>query len=177
MSSKKCKKDEILNPETNRCVKRSGKKGKEIIASLKNKSQKTCKKDEILNPETNRCVKRSGKKGKELLGKSKKRSRRVSRKKSKNIEDKILNPSTGRYVNINSALGLKILKELEQALIEKPKIYYPPNKVMYKNKLATITCRYYGRTDVLNTYGIRFDDNGNEEDFIHYDDLEFVSYK
>ena len=32
---KVCKEDEILNPSTNRCVKRTGKIGKQILASLK----------------------------------------------------------------------------------------------------------------------------------------------
>ena len=66
----KCKDDEILNPKTHRCVKRSGAIGKEILKSLEKKASK-CKEDEILNPVTNRCVKRSGAIGKKLLKKDK----------------------------------------------------------------------------------------------------------
>ena len=33
--SKKCKDDEILNPATNRCVKKTGKIGKELLKSQK----------------------------------------------------------------------------------------------------------------------------------------------
>ena len=120
MSNKKCKKDEILNPDTNRCVKRNGTIGKRILAEM---NKKECGDDEILNPKTNRCASISGKLGKH------------------------------------------------------PKIYYPPNKVLYKNRIATITCRYYGMHDVMNTYGIKFDDTGSEKDFIHYDDLLFLSEK
>lgn len=68
---KKCKSDEILNNETNRCVKKSGKIGKKIIKELKELNKKSkkkvCKDDEILNPESNRCVKRSGIIGKRLV--------------------------------------------------------------------------------------------------------------
>ena len=81
---KKCKKDEILNSKTNRCVKRSGKIGKEILSKKtkvnsisKNNITKKCKKDEILNPKTNRCVKRSGKIGKELLIKKSKKPKEI----------------------------------------------------------------------------------------------------
>ena len=42
MSSKKCKEDEILNPASNRCVKRNGAIGKKVIAEMK---KKKCKED------------------------------------------------------------------------------------------------------------------------------------
>jgi hypothetical protein len=80
---KSCKKDEIRNPVTKRCVKKSGKIGKKLLldkspraVSSKKKSppKKTCKTNEILNPLTNRCVKRDGKIGKKLLEEMRKRS-------------------------------------------------------------------------------------------------------
>ena len=193
MVSKKCKDDEILNPDTNRCVKRNGSVGKKVLAEM---NKKKCKEDEILNPTTNRCVKRTGSIGKKILSelnkkkssrKSKKRSSRKSKKRSsrkskKNKDDcndeQILNPKTNRCVSIYGELGKQLLKEEFERIREykrmHPKIYYPPNKVLYKGKLATITCRYYGRADVLNTYGIIFDETGKNKEFVHHDDLVFV---
>ena len=85
MSSKKCKEDEILNPTSNRCVKRNGAIGKKLIAEMeknkrskikrtrnskrRSKSKKECEKNKILNPETNRCVKRNSPTGRKLLNK------------------------------------------------------------------------------------------------------------
>ena len=65
MTTKKCDDDKILNPVSNRCVKRSGTIGKKIIKEMS--LHKICKKDEILNPISNRCVKRSGKIGKSVI--------------------------------------------------------------------------------------------------------------
>ena len=47
MTTKKCDDDKILNPVSNRCVKRSGTIGKKIIKEMS--LRKICKKDEILN--------------------------------------------------------------------------------------------------------------------------------
>jgi len=63
---KKCKSDEILNPASNRCVKRSGKIGKKI---LKEKSKSGKRDGKILNPETNRWVKIDGVIGRKILEK------------------------------------------------------------------------------------------------------------
>jgi hypothetical protein len=63
---KKCKSDEILNPASNRCVKRSGKIGKKI---LKEKSKSRKRDGKILNPETNRWVKIDGAIGRKILEK------------------------------------------------------------------------------------------------------------
>jgi len=143
MSSKKCKKDEILNPETNRCVKRNGAVGKKVIAEM---NKKKCKDNEILNPASNRCVKRNGAIGKKLLAemkKSKSRKSRTSRKSRKSRtsrksrkskkekecgDDEILNPKTNRCVSIHGPTGKKILnkinnfKQILRELIENKKI-------------------------------------------------------
>ena len=86
---KKCKSDEILNPASNRCVKRSGKIGKKI---LKEKSK-------------NR--KRSGKKNLKEKSKSLKR------------DGKILNPETNRWVKIDGAIGRKILEKQNSPRVTK----------------------------------------------------------
>jgi hypothetical protein len=44
-----------------------------------------------------------------------------------------------------------------------PKVYCPPNKVLYKDRIATVKCRYSGRLDVMNTYGIIFDYTGKSK--------------
>jgi len=95
--SKNCKSDKIINPITGRCVKRTGKIGKQILSESKNnvesesknsydkKSKSKCKSDQIINPRTGRCVKRTGKIGKQILSESKKNVESESKtyKKSK----------------------------------------------------------------------------------------------
>lgn len=75
-----CKKDQICNPTTKRCVKKSGKIGQSLIEGKSKKvskakvskiSKTVCKKDEILNPATGRCVKKSGPTGQKLLASKK----------------------------------------------------------------------------------------------------------
>ena len=102
---KKCPKDKILNPETDRCVNKNGKIGKQILdkkskrkskrksksksqeKKLKSKSpkksqEKKCPKGKILNPETDRCVNENGKIGKEIKeGKLNNKSEKKSLKK------------------------------------------------------------------------------------------------
>jgi hypothetical protein len=149
MSSKKCKKDEILNPETNRCVKRNGVVGKKVIAEM---NKKKCKEDEILNPASNRCVKRNGAIGKKILAEMKKSKSKTSRKSRKSRtsrksrksrtshnsrkskkekecgDDEILNPKTNRCVSIHGPTGKKILnkinafKQIIRELIENKKV-------------------------------------------------------
>ena len=81
-----CPAGKILNPDTGRCVLRTGKIGQEVLrrkkspksashksashksASHKSASHKsTCPSGKILNPDTGRCVLRTGKIGQEVL--------------------------------------------------------------------------------------------------------------
>jgi len=151
---KKCKSDEILNPASNRCVKRSGAIGKKILQH--------CKDDEIRNPETNRCVKRSGAIGKKIIANEK--SKRYSRQ-----EGKILNPETNRWVKIDGPIGRKILEKQNATPVTK---FYAGYKVKYKGKNAVVTARYGGV--VKNVYEIRLN-NGEIKDFVKYEDLIFLS--
>jgi hypothetical protein len=80
-----CKADQIRNPKTGRCVKKTGKIGKEILAKRSSKSKsssprrisprkisikkKDCKPNQIRNPRTGRCVSKRGKIGKAVLAK------------------------------------------------------------------------------------------------------------
>lgn len=122
-SKKKCKEDEILNPKSNRCVKRTGPTGKKIIAELKKKAvnKKDCKEDEIRNPDTNRCVKKNGSIGKKILERQKSVIKSVIRRRSKSKskkskiiceKGKILNTKTKRCVNINGPTGKRIVDKI-----------------------------------------------------------------
>ena len=79
-----CPNDKILNPRTNRCVKKDGKTGR-AIHKLKHADgvdpQPICTSDKILNPKTNRCVLKTGKIGKGLQqlndGNNKPRTKKV----------------------------------------------------------------------------------------------------
>lgn len=80
---KPCPSDKILNPKTNRCVKRNGKIGQKLVKrspnKSPNKSPKKCPEGKILNPATNRCVSKTGAIGRRLL---KQKSPKKSPKKS-----------------------------------------------------------------------------------------------
>jgi SNF2 family DNA or RNA helicase len=68
-----CPPDKILNETTGKCVKKSGRIGKAILAgTYVSKSEKlfektVCEEDEILNPITGKCVQRDGRIGKKIL--------------------------------------------------------------------------------------------------------------
>ena len=91
LRKKECNEDQIRNPKTGRCVKKSGKIGKSLLkisnistkntrkshsskdgSSYKPKVQssagkKICSEDQIRNPKTGRCVKKSGRIGRKLI--------------------------------------------------------------------------------------------------------------
>ena len=106
----KCDTDKILNPDTGRCVSRTGKIGKEL-------AQKKCGTDKIINPKTGQCVSRTGKIGKELIAKPK----AAKAAEMKCPSDKIYNPDTGRCVSRTGKIG----KELAQKMCGPDKIYNP----------------------------------------------------
>ena len=170
----KCKSDEILNPASNRCVKKLGKIGKKL---LKGKF-KDCKEDEIRNPHTNRCVKKTGAIGKKIVEETKNVrrpsvSRRSVSRRSVNAT-KILNPATNRYVNIDGVIGRKILESQRNNIATVIQKFYPGYKIRYKGKDGVVTARYMGT--VQNVYEIRLN-NGQIKDFVDYKELELVSEK
>lgn len=77
----KCSPDKIINPETGRCVLKTGAIGKKIL-------HEQCRiKEKILNPNTGRCVNKNGAIGKKILKKTpvrkrKNRSRSLPKKPS-----------------------------------------------------------------------------------------------
>jgi hypothetical protein len=83
----KCKKDQVINPRTGRCIKKGGAVWKKVFGkkSSKRKSpkkKKGCKSGYVINPETGRCIKKGGAVWKRVLGK-KKPSRKAPKRKSK----------------------------------------------------------------------------------------------
>lgn len=107
-TSRTCARDQILNPESNRCVSRSGPTGKRLLSKSpksskssksatktggdNRKSQKTskspkgsksCARDQIRNPVSGRCVSRSGPTGKRLLHKRASKPSKPSKPSSK----------------------------------------------------------------------------------------------
>jgi len=59
-NKKKCKDHQIINPKTQRCVKKTGRIGRKLTL-------KKCRDDQIINPKTNRCVKKTGRIGRNLI--------------------------------------------------------------------------------------------------------------
>ena len=117
---KSCPRGTIMNPETKRCVKRSGSIGKRVIERNRKTSRRrrsrdsrSCPRGKIMNPETNRCVKRSGIIGKRL-GERSKEMRRSKKRRSKDRRGscprgKITNPQTGRCVKKSGSIGKRII--------------------------------------------------------------------
>ena len=106
---KPCQSNQIRNPYTGRCVKRSGAIGKRILGNNDQRSRilKPCPSNQIRNPDTGRCVKRSGAIGKRILGNNDQRSRVLKPCPSNQIR----NPDTGRCVKRSGAIGKHILEQ------------------------------------------------------------------
>ena len=135
-----CDKDKIRNPETGRCVLKTGAIGKKILEKLKKKSkkkeskkkeskkkeskkkepnkkeEKSCDKDKIRNPETGRCVLKTGAIGKKILEKN-------SRKKSKNSFKSQKEFKSKGYLKINNKKINKISGPVK-IMILKPKLEF-----------------------------------------------------
>lgn len=106
-----CKQDQILNPKTGRCVKKTGKIGQEI---LNKENKEKCNRQQVLNPKTGRCVKKTGKIGQEILGK-KPKQKTVAKKKPQNIKllGKKLDQNVSNYLfELCHNFGYKIGKKL-----------------------------------------------------------------
>jgi len=95
MDKRVCPGSRVLNPKTNRCVKKSGTTAKAFLP----KEKKVCPKNKVLNTATNRCVKIDGVVAKAFLPKHKKICR----------ESRVLNPKTNRCVKLNGVVA-KLLK-------------------------------------------------------------------
>lgn len=130
-NNKPCEPDKIRNPATKRCVGRTTKLGKDILAKLQAPNQpvelkqahipgqpKICPNEKVLNPATNRCVGRTTKLGRDILAKrqiisssdsSMIQPKNITRKAKSCPADKILNPKTYRCVSRTSKIGKDIL--------------------------------------------------------------------
>jgi hypothetical protein len=98
---KECPDDKILNPDTNRCVSKSGSVGKKILLQLQNVkttkkindiNKKECPPDKILNPQTDRCVSKTGAIGKKILLESNLLSLKKSKKEVKEPKKEVKEP-------------------------------------------------------------------------------------
>ena len=101
-----CKSPTILNPASNRCVKRSGRAGKAVLSA-----GKTCTARDglVLNPSTNRCVRRDGRVGQSILKKKspkKSPAKKATSKPSKKASQvKKSSPVKGRFPNEHVAVS------------------------------------------------------------------------
>jgi tRNA A-37 threonylcarbamoyl transferase component Bud32 len=136
-----CPDDKILNPQTNRCVKKTGKIGKKLLNKSKsNQNQPPCPDDKILNPQTNRCVKKTGKIGKKLLNKSK-----PNQNQPPCPDDKILNPETNRCVKKTGKIGKKLLnksKPNQSPMYVTPFNYETPKTPTYQSPMYVTPFNY-----------------------------------
>lgn len=124
---KKCPPGKIYNPDSKRCVLKSGKIGKKLLAQakkpsqiVKEASQKKCPSGKIFNPKTKRCVSETGKIGKALASKKpitqqkqvsddSKLEKKPTSEKVECPPDKIYNPDTKRCVSKKGKIGKKLL--------------------------------------------------------------------
>ena len=168
-SKKECPPGKIRNPDTDRCVNKNGKIGKQILdkkskRKSKSKSQeKKCPEGKILNPETDRCVNKNGNIGKQILDK---KSKRISKSKSqekklkskspkksqekKCPKGKILNPETDRCVNQNGKIGKEIKEGIlnnksEKKSLKKDILGKLP-KFNKKLKIFNLESKYFSET-------------------------------
>lgn len=139
-AQKECKDDEIRNPTTNRCVKRTGAIGKKLLA-VKPKEPAGCKPDEILNPATNRCVKRTGVIGKKILSDKGKTTKQEKTPERKCRDDEILNPKTNKCVSRNSAIGRSLLQT--DAFPD----FFQKTKYVKPNNSKTLELEIFGKID------------------------------
>jgi hypothetical protein len=95
---KKCANDKVLNPKTNRCVKKDGTVGKNLLKkSRKSMSQSRSK------------SRKSRSQSRSKSRKSRSRSRSKSRKNIQCKDNKIINPETNRCVKKDGIIGKKII--------------------------------------------------------------------
>lgn len=110
MSRVRCRSNQLLNPETGRCVDKDGVVGKSILLK---RFRSPCGKKRIRNPSTGRCVKRSGKIGQEIIQRARvnrlRRSRSAKRKQSC-ARGSIYNPATGKCVKRSGKIGQEIIQ-------------------------------------------------------------------
>jgi len=122
---KPCLSNQIVNPATGRCVKRSGKIGSKIL-------QKRSGKDKILNPATGRYVKRSGKIGSKILQKrSAGKRQRVKQMKPKFDFDNLIYDNTDH-------LGTEIVDLILEKKWDRLDLYNPLLIMDSPNVMLTI---------------------------------------
>lgn len=154
---KPCKSNEIRNPATGRCVKKTGEIGRKLVrpsgasprvappASPRRSAK--CKSDEIMNPATKRCVKKNGKIGKALL---KPASKKKSPIKKKSKSPKKASPKNVGFdvIMMEERPVAEFLKEdKSNVLIQVGNANYLSNKSYFRNQGLFAECKRVARTD------------------------------
>jgi len=120
--SKKCNADQILNPVTNRCVKKSGAIGKKLLKGIRSANRRVASR----HVRRRRVASRSGthrRPGSRRVASRHVRRRRVASKRGVCEDDEILNPETGKCVKITGTVGKKIIKKIRTDENKKRKSY------------------------------------------------------
>ena len=97
-----CRPSTVLNPNTNRCVKRSGRAGKAVLSA-----KKTCTARDglVLNPLTNRCVLRDGRVGRSISKKPSKKTSPAKKSPAKKPSKKTSPSKKVRFPNEHVAVS------------------------------------------------------------------------
>ena len=106
-----CPSEKVLNPSTGRCVKKTGRIGRQIMQTQRSTAPKRrliigdmeCPSEKVLNPSTGRCVKKTGRIGRQIM----QTQRSV--------------PSTGRSVKKTGEIGRQIEKRAQ--------VHFPPTRL------------------------------------------------
>ena len=122
-----CPAEKILNPDTGRCVLRTGKIGQEVLRrkkSQKSASRKsTCPSGKILNPDTGRCVLRTGKIGQHVLAHKGARKTGLGHKR---VKDLVRSFKLEWEVDVDKLTKAK-MKEIQKFVAEETKFMLESN--------------------------------------------------
>lgn len=110
---KECREDQVENPDTKKCVSRTGKLGKKILGESTESTPKTkkpvkCPADKVFNPDSEKCVSKTGAIGKKILA-AKAAEKKAAKPKKECREDQVENPDTGKCVSKTGSIGKKVL--------------------------------------------------------------------
>ena len=163
-----CPDGKIRNPETGRCVKKTGGIGRRIRVENMRQARRgvnICADDKILNPATGRCVKKTGALG-IRLGREYSNVEQVHRGVNPCAGDKILNPATGRCVKKTGAIGRRISNiQLVSSQTTIP-VLSSRNRRQYRRKMVP--------SILLSAFNM--DSNGVKESYIIKSSIEVDMY-
>lgn len=158
----KCKKNQVINPETGRCIKEGGAVWRRVFRkksprrrtpkrkSPRRKSRKKgCKSGQVINPNTGRCIKEGGSVWKRVFGKKiprrtipkrkTSRRKRPSRKRRKKEckSGQVLNPNTGRCIKEGGTVWKRVFrKKIPEKPIIRPRRKRKVKRIRLKTKTS-----------------------------------------